>query len=998
MTDEASKRRSRAGLWRRIGHGAQNAVEILRGGRFAAPYRAHYEVLYEDARARLRYYAPDGPTTASVLLVPPLMVTAEIYDISPELSAVGWLRARGVATYVVDFGKPESEEGGLKKTLDDHVLAVDHAVSEVLSRTGRPVHLGGYSQGGMFVYQCAAYRKCEGLASLITFGSPVDIHRNLPAVRDDVASRIIRGARDAVAPALEQLEGLPGALTSTGFRVLSARKELQQVVELFQVLHDRDALERREKRRRFLMGEGFVAWPGPALRTFIDEFVVNNRMADGGFVIANKTITLADIDIPILCFVGETDEIARAASVRAIHDAAPRAAVHECRVPAGHFGLVVGGRSLGITWPAVREWLLWRDGAGPKPAALRTGEAPADAEEAAFDDVELGVEFFYDLATDLVEELWGRIGDASTHVGSAIDVIRWQLPRIAKLKRVTDDSHVSMGRALAEQAAAIPDATFFLWQGRAFTYRDANERVTNVAAGLWTIGVRPGDVVALYMSNRPTYLSVVCALSRIGAVAALVDPEAHGEHLAVAIGSAAPKFIVCDPERAPLLKSVWRKKVHVIGGGVERKLPKRFVDMEAIDVAGFEFPPEVALDAGKGGDLAMLLFTSGTTGLPKAARITNRRWALGALGTAAACRLTSNDTVYLCLPLHHATAVLVAVGGALVGGARLALAPRFSTTSFWSDVRRYGATVVFYVGELCRYLVNAPEVPGERKNPVRVFAGTGMREDVWRQLLERFDPDRVVEFYGSTEGTAVLANLDGAKIGSVGRALPGSPELALLAFDANSGDLVERDGHLVRCANREPGILCARVVTGDPIASFDGYTDPSATESRLLRDVFEPGDVWFSTGDVLRRDEDGDYFFVDRVGDTFRWKGENVSTELVESVLSRVDSTEMVAAYGVSLPHREGRAGMVALVLSPGASFDGRAYYDAATRNLSPAARPVFLRLVDGLQLTASFKVKRRALAAEGADPLHVDRIYRVDDEVQAYVPLDVAAYAALGG
>ena len=964
----------------RFGQGAQNALELMRGGRFSAPYRAVYEVADETEFAKLRHYAPDPAVSESIgplLLVPPLMVTSEIYDISPELSSVAWLRARGVDVWLVDFGSPEQESGGMERTLDNHVLAVDRAVDHVREATGKDVHLAGYSQGGMFVYQCAAYREGAGLASLITFGSPVDIHRNLPAVRDDLASRIIRGARSAVAGPLGQTDGLPGFLTSTGFRLLGAKKEVQQFVELFGILHDRDALELREKRRRFIAGEGFVSWPGPALRTFVDEFVVNNRMTDGGFVINGRTVTLSSLTLPILCFLGGRDEIARPASVRAIRDAAPNAQVSELEVMAGHFGLVVGSRSLAVTWPTVRDWMQWKDGQAEQPEQLRAPlpailASDAEPEDVSFEDVDVGVEFFYDLASDMVDGVWSRLGTASETVGQTIDVLRWQLPRIAKLRRLSDDSRVSIAQALTEQAHAIPTATFFLWEGRAFTYAQADERVTNVAKGLWMIGVRPGQRVGIVMPNRPTYLVLVAAVSRIGAVSVLFNPDAVGAQLDQAISASSPQVMITDPERAARVHAAFDDSTWVLGGGTEREVVDGVGDMEQLDVATFTFPDDAPIDGGLGGDLAMLTFTSGTTGLPKAARITNRRWALAAIGAAAGCRLTSNDTVYCCLPLHHGTAMLVSVGGGLVGGARLALAPRFSVTGFWDDVHRYGVTV-------------APRREAEERNPVRVFAGNGMRADVWERLQTRFQPDRIVEFYASTEGIAVLANLRGTKVGSVGRPLPGMKEHALVRFDVETLTFPEdAEGFKQRCTVDEPGVLIARMVAGDPLATFDGYSDDVATRAKIMQNVFEEGDVWFMSGDVMRRDADGDYWFEDRVGDTFRWKGENVSTEMVESVLRGVPGVAMAAAYGIKLPGEEGRAGMAALQLRPGTTLDVSSLYAEVRTNLSPHARPSYLRVVPSLDLTPTFKVRKHDLIEAGLEP-GVGDVFALDVAKKTY-------------
>ncbi|MFO0659934.1 MAG: alpha/beta fold hydrolase [Polyangiaceae bacterium] len=522
---------------KRLAKGARNALEVMRVGRLGAPYQAPFDVVWQEAVYKLRHYtspARDGVirTEAPILLVPPLMVTSEIYDISPELSAVARLREEGVDVWLVDFGSPEVEEGGMDRTLDDHVRAVSDAIDRVCKATGKDVHLAGYSQGGMFAYQTAAYRQCKGIASLITFGSPVDIHRNLPAVDAAIAERVIRTARSVLSVPLQKTESLPGSLTSTGFKILSARKEIQQFADFVQKLHDRRALEQRERSRRFLAGEGFVAWPGPALRKFVDELIVNNRMTSGGFVIDGRTVTLADIRIPILYFVGETDDIARPASVRAIQRAAPDADLNEIAIRAGHFGLVVGSKALSLSWPTVVDWIRWKEGVGERPALLPSSEdgetsapTPQDIEDAAFEDEDFDIELFYEVATSAVDSVWNRLGDASKDVADVVDYLRWQMPRLVRLQRMDDTSRVSFGRVLADQASAIPHETFFLWKGRAFTYQDADQRVSNVVRGLIACGIKPGDRVAILMEGRPSYLTMACALSRLGAVAILLGAD-----------------------------------------------------------------------------------------------------------------------------------------------------------------------------------------------------------------------------------------------------------------------------------------------------------------------------------------------------------------------------------------------------------------------------------------------------------------------------------------
>src|SRR3954470_20200270 len=328
-----TERRRRQVRWarrlRRIGRAWDNALELARAGRLTAPYGAPFELIHEERVYRLRRYAREtspaaapGPA-APLLLVPPLMVAAEVYDISPDVSAVAYLGRSGVDVWLVDFGAPEREEGGMSRTLDDHVRAVSQAVERVRAATGRDVHLAGYSQGGMFCYQAAAFRRSAGIASILALGSPVDLHRTLQ-VGEDATERLLGGLRAALSWPLARIEGLPGFLTSTGFKLLSARKEVRQLVDFVRNLHDREALEKREARRLFLGGEGFVAWPGPAFRKFVDELIVGNRMASGGFVIDGHTVALADITCPILYFVGNSAETGRPAAVRGIRRACPK--------------------------------------------------------------------------------------------------------------------------------------------------------------------------------------------------------------------------------------------------------------------------------------------------------------------------------------------------------------------------------------------------------------------------------------------------------------------------------------------------------------------------------------------------------------------------------------------------------------------------------------------------------------------------------------------------
>jgi putative long chain acyl-CoA synthase len=985
MAANPTERRRRQVRWahrlRRLGLAWQNALEIARAGRLTAPYGAAFEVIHQDRVHRLRRYARSAPAApppgAPLLLVPPLMIAAEVYDISPDTSAIAFLASVGVDAWLVDFGAPEREAGGMERTLDDHVRAVSDAIDRVRAATGRDVHLAGYSQGGMFCYQAAALRRSAGLASVITFGSPVDLHRTL-RVDEGTTERLLGGLRTALAWPLAHAPGLPGLFTSTGFKLLSARKEAQQLVELVRNLHDREALERREARRLFLGGDGFVAWPGPAFRKFVDELLVSNRLASGGFVIDGHTVSLADITCPILYFLGSRDELGRPAAVRGIRRASPRVEVmYEVLLKAGHFGLVVGSGALAVTWPTVVAWMRWREGRGaappnavdvraaePSPAPALATDAPAEPPDPDEGDAGFDLELARELVDRTVSALASRVSELSEDLGAYLDNARWQVPRLARLRQLQDDSLISAGKALADQARSIGDRTFFVFHGRAFSYADANRRVDAVVRGLLACGVRPGDPVGVMMKSRPSHLSVVTALNRLGAVAVLVSPAIADDALGRALQLADASTVIVDPDSAARARAAIPGRVLVLGGvgavpwqpGARRELPAGVVDLEAVDPEAVAVPAWYRPDPGRARDLAMVFVSAAPGEPPRAVRITNRRWAFSALGAAAAAMLTTRDTVYCCLPLHHPSGTLVATGSALIGGARLALASGFSPETFWDEVRRYGVTVVYYAGEMCRSLVDAPPALGERDHPIRLFAGSGLRRDLWRRLVDRFGPVGVLEMYASTEASTVLANVRGKKVGSVGRPLPGSPEVAVAGWSFASDDFV-RDGagRLVHARLDEPGMLIARL---GKRAELD-HVDPR----RLVRDAFRPDDLWFVTGELFQVDTEGDHWLVDRQHQMIATRRGPVASTRIEDTLYEAPGIALCAAFAVADPHdRAHQLPAAAIQLLPGTTLDLDAVSRAVAR-LPEGARPRRLVIVDALAMTDGYRPVKRALA-----------------------------------
>jgi len=952
--DLSPRRLSRAVM--RLGNTAQNALEVARfGGLQTSDEPAPYDVVSTQRVYRLRRYFADRaetqPDRPVVMMIPPLMLTAEVYDVTEDKSAVRILAGQGIAPWVVDFGSPEHEEGGLMRTLTDHVLAVAEAVDTIRSATGRDVHIAGYSQGGMFCYQSAAYRRSAGVASLITFGSPVDTRGMLPAgIPEDAALKVLH----FIGNRLLAERGVPGWATSLGFKLLDPVKSARARLDFLLQLHDREALLPREKQRRFLDAEGFVAFPGPALLDVLEQFGRHNRMLSGGFVIDDRLVTLADITSPILSFVGTIDTIAPPRAVRAIRRAAPVPEIYEHAMRAGHFGLVVGSLARDETWPIVAQWARWRDGIGPKPSGIEVAmEGPEEETPAtAVARAAYGLGLVANVGAGAVRSAAGAVTLTAATARQLTVEAAHQLPRLARIDAAGPAARISVGLLLEEQARRTPDATFFLFADRGHTYAAAEHRFDNIVRGLVAVGVRQGDHVGVLMDTRPSALAVIVALNRLGAVAVVMRPDGSVAQEAQ-LGQVSR--IIADPEHAPAAKTASSVPVLVLGGGGDpRELGFGLTDMEQID------PDEVALPAwyvrnpGRGRDLAFILFT-GVGENTRVNRITNRRWALSAFGTASAAALTPSDTVYSVTPIHHPSCLLTSIGSAIAAGARLALTERYEPTTFWDEVRRYGITVVSYTWTLVRELVESPPHPAEAHHPVRLFVGSGMPKPLWRRTVERFAPARVLEFYASTEGEAVLANVSGAKIGAKGRPLPGSAKVRVAAYDIEAGRLLEGpDGFAEECGPNEIGMLLAAV-------------DPrnAGTTASPLRGMFAQGDAWLATDDLFYRDADGDYWFVDTVAGLIKTANGAVPSIPIEDALGGIESVDLAAAYGVPNESTGEQLLVAAVTLRPGQELT-EAALGAAVRTLRHDSRPAVVRVVEEMPMSTWYRPVKAPLRAQG--------------------------------
>jgi fatty-acyl-CoA synthase len=562
----------------------------------------------------------------------------------------------------------------------------------------------------------------------------------------------------------------------------------------------------------------------------------------------------------------------------------------------------------------------------------------------------------------------------------------------------TRDPERILPRAVGEWARRYGDRPALLSERESLNYRTLARRMNQYSRWALRAGLAPGETIALMMANRPEYFAVWLGLTQIGAVVALVNVNLRGEALAHCLRVASARRLIVSGEFAQYCEEAiaeFSPTLEVWRHGGEAFDPRRIdIAVDALDGSDLGDDERRAVTLA---DRALLIYTSGTTGLPKAAAVSHHRVVAWSHWFAGLADMTAEDRMYDCLPMYHSIGGVAAIGAPLVNGGSVVIAERFSASRFWRDVARWDCTMFQYIGELCRYLVAAPTCPEEKNHKLRLACGNGLNAEVWRAFTTRFGAPQVLEFYASTEGNVTLYNVEG-KVGAIGR-LPSflamRDTIALARFDADAeAPWRGPDGFCARCAVDETGEALGRIGAG-PSQRFEGYTQREDTEKKILRDVFAPGDAWMRTGDLMRRDAEGFYYFVDRVGDTFRWKGENVATQEVAAALAACPGIVEAVVYGVAVPGAEGRAGMASIAAE---AAPDRRDIARALETLPRYARPLFLRMKRSLEMTATFKPKRREMADEGFDPARVggDPLYVYDADAQAYVALDAARFAAI--
>ena len=583
-----------------------------------------------------------------------------------------------------------------------------------------------------------------------------------------------------------------------------------------------------------------------------------------------------------------------------------------------------------------------------------------------------------------------------------------QLPLLLKTKKELTLKPLDTKDCLAAQTEAIvarfPDRPAVVFEGKTLTWNELNQAANRYAHSFVAQGVGHGDKVSVFMENRIEYLMTLLGLSKIGAVGALINSNLQGTSLEHCVTIAESKKLIFGAELAEALEESkaqlsleeGRDYLFVPDGDLA-DTPNWALNMAEISAGESEQNlPQTANNTL--GDKSLYIYTSGTTGLPKAAVLSNRRHLTASrMAAVAGFRATEKDAIYVCLPMYHGTGLMLGIGAALLSGAKIVLRRRFSASNFLPEVREHGATCLIYIGELCRYLTNTKALPNDADNPLQKILGNGLRPDIWMGFKQRYGLQRICELYSASEGNVSMVNLLN-KDCTVGMT---SQEVCLVGYDVDE-DEIKRDanGFAVLAADGEPGLMLGKITEN---TVFEGYTDKAASESKVQRNLLSEGDAWFNSGDLMKTVDVGytigypHYQFVDRVGDTFRWKSENVSTNEVGEIINGHPQVKACNVYGVTVPGTDGRAGMAAITLEQDGVLDLANLSAYISEELPPYACPVFLRIQPELDVTGTFKLLKTQLRKDAYDlNLVSDTIYVRKPHTTDYVELDADYHATI--
>ena len=573
------------------------------------------------------------------------------------------------------------------------------------------------------------------------------------------------------------------------------------------------------------------------------------------------------------------------------------------------------------------------------------------------------------------------------------------LKAIEVTSRIDADSSRLFADVVEDWSDREPGRPALISETETFSYRALADRTNRYARWALSAGIEAGDTVCLFMPSRPDYIAAWLGITKVGGVAALINTRLVGPSLSHCINVADADHVILAEELGDVFETalpylnrtptVWIHGGHAKDANIEAALDR--TDGSPLSPAERR---GVTIN-----DRALLIYTSGTTGLPKAASVSHRRILNWGGWFAGLTDASSEDRLYDCLPVYHSVGGIVAPCSMLSAGASVVLSDKFSVSTFWHDIVRWDCTLFQYIGELCRYLLKAPASEYESQHRLRLACGNGLRGDVWEAFQARFAIPQILEFYAATEGNFSLYNVEG-KVGAIGRIPPLLAHrfpAAIVRLDMDAGMPVRTaDGLCIACARGEVGEAIGRIGTADDGGGrFEGYTDAGETEKKILRDVLAQGDAWFRTGDLMRLDESGYFHFVDRVGDTFRWKGENVATSEVNQAILDCPGVVDATTYGVEILGADGRAGMVAVVVD--SRFDLEEFRNHLSHRLPAYACPVIVRFCSALDTTETFKQKKQELVRDGFDPRRVtDPLFFKDPKSSAYRPIDADAYARI--
>jgi len=586
--------------------------------------------------------------------------------------------------------------------------------------------------------------------------------------------------------------------------------------------------------------------------------------------------------------------------------------------------------------------------------------------------------------------------DSFSQMKRDLDFLRMAYRMHKLIGEVTPDSEQLVADDFEESVDKHSANVAFRFDGRLTTYAEFDAQANRIAHWALAHGLKSGDRVALCMDNCPDYVAIWVGLAKVGVVTALINTHLDGDALRHCLTISEASHIIAGPTRDKAVREASATMdgpppVWTWGGEHGEDLLTMLPGLSA------ERPSRALRAHLRGKDDCLFIYTSGTTGLPKATKITNSRLQIMLRTFIAPCYTGPRDRVYITLPLYHGTGGICGVGQALMSGASIVLRRKFSASAFWDDVVDQGVTSIVYIGELCRYLLNQPPHPKERLHHLKTGFGNGLRAEIWTEFRERFNISHLVEFYAATDGNVNLMSIDGT-VGAVGR-IPKwlksrFDHVEFVKYDLETQDVVRGpDGFAIRAEANEAGEMLGRMQEDE--FEFAGYHDPEATEKKILRNVFEPGDRWLRTGDLMRKDEEGYVYFVDRTGDTFRWKGENVSTSEVSNALSLIDGIATANVYGVEIPGTDGKAGMAAITLNGDVDFESLHYELSAS--LPSYAIPIFLRIQREAETTGTLKFRKVELMTEGFSPdLVDDPIWMYHPERRQYVPFTQDRYDSL--